>query len=142
MAMISARTMWGAVMGLAAATAAGCASTNVAGDGFPDPARAYPAGGTVIAKEAVRVPFEGMRKAQVQALLGAPHFNEGFFAVRRWDYVLQLGGSATDGAGLRCQLRLNFDAQAVVVSHAWSTTACAGAATVFNGRLAQPLGLR
>lgn len=52
----------------------------------------------------------GMTKTQVRELLGAPHFAEGMFDVREWDYLLHVPASA-GAAGKTCQYKVLFDDQ-------------------------------
>lgn len=115
-----------ALAGLATAVLlAGCASTDVAG--FPDPDSATVDGGTFINIERLRQYSPGMNKRQLYALLGTPHFNEGLFNVRRWDYVLNVRG-ANGGTIERCQLRIDFDDDEVARDQAWQPALCAALA--------------
>src|SRR5690606_19614465 len=65
---------------------AGCGGAPVRGD-FPDPARAHPAGGTYVSLDGLRQYAPGMNKRQLYALLGTPHFGEGMWGVREWNYL-------------------------------------------------------
>ena len=55
---------------------------------------------------------DGQSKAQVRNLIGSPHFTEGFFSVKRWDYVLNFYDK-TDGRHRICQLAVLFDKNGV-----------------------------
>lgn len=52
----------------------------------------------------------GMTKAQVRDLLGAPHFAEGMFDVREWDYLFRVH-AANGEAEKSCQYKVLFDDQ-------------------------------
>jgi outer membrane protein assembly factor BamE (lipoprotein component of BamABCDE complex) len=74
---------------------------------FPTPASASNMGGSFPLTESLRKLKPGMNKNQVAALLGRPQFNEGFFGVHEWDYVLNV----TNEAGVPqmvCQLKAVF----------------------------------
>lgn len=91
-------------------------------DGFPDPARAYPRAGTFIDVDALRQYAPGMSKKQVQALLGTPHFNEGLWGVRQWNYLLNVRPAA-GAAPVRCQLQIDFDG-GTARDQRWAPAAC------------------
>ena len=79
---------------------------------FPAPDSASTMGGSFPLTEALRKLKPGMTKNQVASLLGRPQFGEGFFAVREWDYVLNV----TNDAGapqMICQLKAVFDSHAM-----------------------------
>src|SRR3546814_12185416 len=79
------------------ATAAGClgrlgacASSEGRGAGapvFPDLATATFAGGTYPNVDNLRAIAPGMTKDQLYDLIGRPHFHEGVFGVREWNYL-------------------------------------------------------
>lgn len=74
---------------------------------FPAISSANPTGGSYPLTEALRKMKPGMTKDQIAGLLGQPQFNEGFFGVREWDYVLNV----TNEAGtpqMVCQLKAVF----------------------------------
>jgi outer membrane protein assembly factor BamE (lipoprotein component of BamABCDE complex) len=74
---------------------------------FPALESASSPGGSYPLTEALRKLKPGMNKGQIAALLGRPQFQEGFFGVREWDYVLNV----TNDAGtpqMVCQLKAVF----------------------------------
>ncbi|SOE59518.1 Outer membrane protein assembly factor BamE, lipoprotein component of the BamABCDE complex [Burkholderia sp. D7] len=74
---------------------------------FPAPESASNIGGSYPLTEALRKLKPGMTKDQVASLLGRPQFQEGFFGIREWDYVLNV----TNDAGtpqMVCQLKAVF----------------------------------
>lgn len=74
---------------------------------FPAVESASNSGGSYPLTEALRKLKPGMNKSQIASLLGRPQFQEGFFGVREWDYVLNV----TNDAGapqMVCQLKAVF----------------------------------
>lgn len=70
----------------------------------------------------------GMTKDQLYHLLGRPHFREGMFGVREWDYVFHFRtpGSGIDGV-TTCQYKVLFDRKALARSFFWKAVAPADA---------------
>jgi len=106
-----------------AALLAGCGGAPVRGD-FPDPARAHPAGGTYVSLDGLRQYAPGMNKQQLYALLGTPHFGEGMWGVREWNYLFNFRRSV-GAPPLQCQFQIHFDAQGVAVGQSWKPATCA-----------------
>lgn len=52
---------------------------------------------------------EGMTKDQIYKLLGRPHFNEGMFGVREWDYIFR--SHKRDDV---CRFKVTFDKNMLV----------------------------
>lgn len=93
-------------------------------DGFPDPESSFVRGGTLESSRAIETIQAGMTKDQVRDVLGSPHFYEGLFNVRTWNYLFDLG--AEDGHPRQlCQLRLAFDGAMRVEEMRWRTAKCA-----------------
>lgn len=78
-------------------------------------------GGTFPTLDHVREVQPGVNKQQVMALLGAPHFGEGF-GPREWNYLLNLrqGGAVT-----QCEFKVLFDTHKVARSTYWNPASCA-----------------
>ncbi|MBB3143061.1 outer membrane protein assembly factor BamE [Halomonas organivorans] len=92
--------------------------------GFPDPDDAFARGGMLESSRAIRTIQTGMTKDQVRGLLGNPHFSEGLFNVRTWNYLFDL--DAEDGHTRQmCQFQLVFDAEMRVEDTRWRTAKCA-----------------
>ena len=75
---------------------------------FPDTAHAKMRGGTFVNSQTLALVVPGLSKKQVYPLLGVPHFNEGLFGVRRWNYVFHFYTGAGD-AQITCQYQIRFD---------------------------------
>jgi outer membrane protein assembly factor BamE (lipoprotein component of BamABCDE complex) len=100
----------------AAALMQGCATrSHLSDDGMNDKL-VFPAAdsstwthnGTFPLVEALRKLRPGMTKDQVAGLLGRPHYSEGFFLVREWDYRLNVTNEA-GAPQFACQLKVLFN---------------------------------
>nr|WP_144826860.1 outer membrane protein assembly factor BamE [Cupriavidus gilardii] len=67
----------------------------------------------------------GMTKDQLYYLLGRPHFLEGFFLVREWDYLFHL---PTPSGDMACQYKILFDKDMLARQFHWREPACEAAA--------------
>jgi outer membrane protein assembly factor BamE (lipoprotein component of BamABCDE complex) len=96
-----------------AALLSGCTGSRLSSDGsndelvFPAPSSAMSKGGSYPFVEALRKLKPGMTKDQVAGLLGRPQFQEGFFGVREWDYLLNVTNEA-GAPQMVCQLKAIF----------------------------------
>ncbi|MDG6894796.1 OmpA family protein [Volucribacter amazonae] len=64
----------------------------------------------------------GMSKDQIYSLIGRPHFNEGLFDVREWDYVFNF---RENGQHKVCQFKILFDKRMIAQSLLWYPENCA-----------------
>ncbi|MDO4431180.1 MAG: outer membrane protein assembly factor BamE, partial [Lonepinella koalarum] len=71
--------------------------------------------------EAIRAVKPGLSKAQVQNLIGHPHFGEGFFAVREWDYLFNYN---ENGQTKQCHLKMLFDSNKIAQTLLWHPNHC------------------
>lgn len=112
-----------AAIAAAIALLAGCASQQTR-DGFPDPADAVHPEGLFVNMADLRSVRAGMSKAQLYPLLGAPHFDEGVFRVRRWNYLFDLPDRRAANGYTQCQYRIGFDDAGLASTFAWRTERC------------------
>lgn len=92
---------------------------------FPDPYTTVMDGqrGTYPNLQDVHSLGPGMTKDQLYQLFGHPHYQEGFFRVRQWDYLFHF----KTAAGLRtCQLKVLFDDNLRTGSFHWRAVEPAG----------------
>lgn len=123
-----------AVALIAAGMLTGCGSLShgIADDGagaqqlvWPKPAdtNALHRGGTYPNLDNLRQVQAGLDKKQVIALIGEPHFDEGFNGVREWDYLFNFRGK--DGAVTQCEYKILFDKALIARSFYWHPASCA-----------------
>ena len=65
-----------------------------------------------------------LNKDQVRHLLGNPHFDEGVFGPKVWNYVLDVR-LPTSAQYQRCELHLEFDKHGFVRNVHWKDSVCA-----------------
>ncbi|WP_430391629.1 OmpA family protein [Dyella sp. 20L07] len=114
-----------------AGLAAGCSSTpsHSSGDGasaviFPDPAHSTMPEGEFVNVENLRKVAPGMSKEQLQDLLGAPHFDEGVFGVKRWNYLFDFRKADGSGQFFQCQYQIVFDKNKLADQFYWKPETC------------------
>lgn len=80
--------------------------------------------GSFPSPEALRAMRTGMGKDQVRDLLSWPHFSEGLFGVREWNYIFHF----RTGKGpefTTCQYMVRFNGDVLTNGMHWKTAACA-----------------
>ena len=78
--------------------------------------------------ENVRQIERGMNKDQLYYLIGRPHFEEGLYGVREWDYVFNY---RENGVHKICKFKIGFDKNMNAQSFFWYPNGCNGNAS-FN----------
>ena len=66
----------------------------------------------------------GMSKRQLYALLGTPHFNEGMWGVREWNYLFNFR-TAQGAEYFTCQFQVRFDKKGIAQGGYWKPQSCA-----------------
>ncbi|MDH6166491.1 outer membrane protein assembly factor BamE (lipoprotein component of BamABCDE complex) [Variovorax boronicumulans] len=78
-------------------------------------------------RDNLRAVRPGDTKNQLYELLGRPHFEEGMFAVREWDYIFRFRSGGDEVA--TCRYKVIFDRDYKAQSFHWLPAACAGQAS-------------
>lgn len=121
------------LVALAGLAACGTISHEVARDGSgaqqlvwpaPDDVTPLHEGGTWPAPADLRKVQTGLTQDQVIALIGPPHFHEGAWGVREWDYLFHLHDART-GTDRLCQYKILFDTDHLARSFYWKPQDCA-----------------
>lgn len=96
-----------------------------AGDGWPALNDKWYDGGKFVEPDDILRIREGQSKHQVRHLLGDPHFSEGFFGVREWDYVFNLYTDEGEGNDyITCQYKVIYDKDMSLESTRWRDQQC------------------
>jgi len=121
---------------LACITLAGCRSHGVAGEApgagsatgeavsFPEPGKASLKEGVFADPADLRRFAPGMSKRQLYALLGTPHFNEGMWGVREWNYLFNFR-TPQRSEYFTCQFQVRFDGKGIAQGGYWKPQSCA-----------------
>lgn len=113
-----------AVLVVGACSTAGHQPGGIDGDiSFPDPVRSTMPEGHFVNLDNLRSVTPGMTKRQLYALLGTPHFNEGLFGVRKWNYLFKFHQRGGEGV-LTCQYQVQFDQNSQAVAYDWKPASC------------------
>ena len=113
---------------LALALLAGCSSRGGSPENpiFPEPYTTTQdqGRGTYPTLAAVQNLPKGLTKDQLYERFGRPHYDEGFFGVRQWDYLFHFN----EGSASTCQLKVFFDDDLRSSSYHWRAVEPANAA--------------
>ncbi|HVX03910.1 MAG TPA: OmpA family protein [Rhodanobacteraceae bacterium] len=80
-------------------------------------------GGTYPNLENLRQVQAGLNKNQIIALIGPPHFSEGFAGVHEWNYLFDF--RSTGGTVTECEYKVLFDQNMIARSFYWHPSTCA-----------------
>ena len=114
-------------------SACGNVSRNVAKDGSNAQELVWPKtddvtpmhrGGTFPELEHLRELHAGLNKQQISQLIGWPHFEEGVWGVREWNYVFNFRDGDSDRVTV-CQYKILFDQDKLARSFYWKPEDCA-----------------
>ncbi|HYQ21852.1 OmpA family protein [Stenotrophomonas sp.] len=121
-----------AALVLAAGLLAACRSHAPAAEGpaeattvaFPEASRASLKEGVYPDVADLRRFAPGMSKRQLYTLLGTPHFNEGMWGVREWNYLFNFR-TAQGAEYFTCQFQVRFDSKGIAQGGYWKPASCA-----------------
>ena len=116
----------GAVLLLSCASLAAMGQTPASDVVFPALDSSYLKVGAFIGPDHVKRITPGLGKDQVRLELGHPHFSEGIFAVREWDYAFNFY-TGKGNEYVTCQYKIQFDSvegQYRVASTHWKDGSC------------------
>jgi OOP family OmpA-OmpF porin len=91
---------------------------------FPDPAKSTVPEGAYVSPENLRQVIPGMTKDQLYKLLGTPHFDEGVFGVKEWNYIFNFRREDGEADFSRCQYQIDFDSKHRVQTTHWKPESC------------------
>jgi len=95
----------------------------VAAIAFPEVKKAWLQEGDFVNVEQLRKVSPGLSKDQVYALINKPHFSEGLFGVKVWNYIFNFR-TGNGNEYVTCQYQVQFDKDKKVSSTAWKDQAC------------------
>lgn len=118
-----AATIGGMALALVVCLAAPAYAADPAQVTFPSLDSSYLHTGDFVGPDHTRRVRPGLNKDQVRLQLGNPHFSEGIFSVREWDYAFNFYTGQGDKY-VTCQFKTRFDENDVVTSTHWADQAC------------------
>lgn len=90
---------------------------------FPDPNKAWINAPTYPNLENLNKISQGMSKDAIMALIGHPHFSEGLFGAKEWDYLFNLKKNQ-NGTDKICQFKVIFDKNNIAKSFFYKPENC------------------
>jgi len=81
-------------------------------------------GGTFPGRDSLARVHAGLNKQEIADLIGFPHFSEGVWGVREWNYVFNFRDPAHAESVVTCQFKILFDEQKIAQSFYWSPAPC------------------
>ena len=129
--MMNVYSKWGMVLALVGVTCSMQVSAEVISFDnsdtkdvvFPDMDRAWLKSGAIMDPVHVRSMGLGLTKNQVRSIIQYPHFSEGLFGPKQWDYIFNF--KKPDGSYLTCQYQVHFDEHNKTKGTYWNTRECA-----------------
>jgi OmpA-OmpF porin, OOP family len=91
---------------------------------FPEIPKAWFSEGDFVNVENLRKVAPGLTKDELYYLLKPPHFSEGLYGVRKWNYIFNFR-TGNGGDYVTCQYQIHFDKDYKVSSTYWKDQACA-----------------
>ena len=91
---------------------------------FPEVNQATRREGAFVSPHHVLMVTDGMTKKQIYTLLDLPHFTEGMFGVKRWNYILNFY-TGQNSEYKSCQYQIQFDQKYRVSGTYWRDAECA-----------------
>ncbi|EJI4859043.1 outer membrane protein assembly factor BamE [Salmonella enterica] len=86
----------------------------------PEKAKLGTGQGVFPTPESISLLNKGMTKDQVYLLIGRPHFDEGIYSVREWDYLLHFRTPASGTNGVTtCQLKIIYNSDKLASGIYW-----------------------
>mgnify|MGYP001051934560 CR=1 FL=1 len=122
--MLAALAAAGLMLVAGGCSTLGQSTSGDAGPTFPDPDHSTMPEGTFVNLENLRKVAPGLAKDQLYALLGTPHFSEGVFGVKRWNYIFDFRKADGTNNFFRCQYQVQFDDDGLAKAFYWKPEAC------------------
>jgi OmpA-OmpF porin, OOP family len=91
---------------------------------FPDIKSAWLREGSFPNIDSLRLIAPGITKDQLYELVGRPHFAEGLYGVREWDYIFNFR-TGKGAEYVTCQYKVIFDREVTGRSFYWAPASCA-----------------
>lgn len=98
-------------------------TTNNAGISFPEPSSAWLSEGDFVNVDNLRKVAPGLTKDQLYYLINRPHFSEGIFGVRTWNYLFNFR-TGVNNEYVTCQYQVKFDSNVQIASTHWKDQEC------------------
>lgn len=89
---------------------------------FPEASSAVRDEGSFVNLDNLKQMRTGLTKAEVYELIGTPHFNEGVFRVKEWDYIFKF--TQPDNSVRTCQYKVLFDSEMKAQSFFFAPANC------------------
>jgi outer membrane protein OmpA-like peptidoglycan-associated protein len=108
----------------------GSASDDVS---FPEASSAWRSEGMSPSREYLSLVKTGMTKQEMFTYFGKPHFSEGLFMVRKWNYIFHFADPIK--GDVTCQYQVHYDDQYLLKAGYWPSQECADAAKIPDRRI-------